>query len=812
MSGLWRDLRFAVRALVKNPSFSLVAVGTLSVGIGSTTSIFSVVNAVVIQPLPYPQSEKLVRVGTGMTDGRTTAGGLSPFALTRLKEQSSSFEDFAGAFRFEIAIQDPSSRPLKTEAYVVTEGFFDVFGAPMAVGRGFTPEEHTQSSDAGSMVLSHRLWANAFGADSSIQGRVIAAGNLSYTVVGVAGPDFDFPAGADLWVAFDPGSEMTAFFLDGVARRADGSSLEQGQTELEMLASRFAQESASFRARTMVATDLKEWIIGDTSRTLIILLAAAVTLLLISCANVTTLLLSRGSTRTREIALRAALGAGRWRLAQQLVTEALTLAAAGAVTGLLASLVALRVLARIGPGELPRLGEVGVDGGVLVFTLAVTAATGVLFGLMPAVRLVSTDIKSLMGGSARGSSGGRAGTTIFNALVFGQTGLAVVLVIAAGLLVRSFDRLRRADGGFDPESVLVMDMNLAQTVHPDYDAVSQMYEELLDRVRDLPGVMSAGAASSVPVGPTDGFSMSQYVVGLDNWEEPPRALVRAVGPGHLEALGVSLLEGRKPSADDRPEGPGVVVVNERYVSEVLQGGPALGQQVNFSVAALRTPANGVAYQRLGEWEIVGVVEDVKYESLAIDPGPSVYVPHTQLTTRRVLVTARTQGRSPTDVTNEMRALVREVDPTVPVEFTTMETLVSESLGTERLAMILLLAFGLSAVALAAVGIYGVITLSVEGRIPEMAIRAALGAEPSQILWLATSRGFALGATGIAVGTGIAILARRVLASQLYEVGGTDPLVLVGAPSFLTLVALVAVLVPALRTRRINLSATLRSEN
>jgi putative ABC transport system permease protein len=302
------------------------------------------------------------------------------------------------------------------------------------------------------------------------------------------------------------------------------------------------------------------------------------------------------------------------------------------------------------------------------------------------------------------------------------------------------------------------------------------------------------------------------VVGIDNWDEPPRGQVRPAGPGSLEALGVRLIEGRTISRDDRPEGPGVAVVNETYVAQMLQGGPALGQQVTFSVAAIRDAGNPVAYQRLTEWEIVGVVEDAKYQSMAIAPTPDIYVPHTQINARRGLVAVRTEGREPTDVSGELRALVREVDPSVPVEFATMETLIADSLGTERLAMFLLLAFGLSAAALAAVGIYGVIALSVEGRVPEMAIRAALGAEPGQILWLAMSRGFLLGLVGIAAGAGVAVLGRRVLATQLYEVSATDPWVMVGAPLVLAVVAFLAVLVPALRTRRINLSTTLRAEN
>lgn len=814
MHTIWRDVRFAIRSFTKDPSFSLIVVLALSLGIGATTSIFSVVNAVVIQPLPYPDADRLVHVGTEMTDGRATGGTLNPFALSRLNSESTNIERFAGAFAFDLAIQDRSNRPIKTEAYVVTEGYFDVFGAPMTIGRGFTPDEHIgvlSVAQGGSIVLSHRLWTNAFAADPSILGTSIPAGDVSFTVVGVADPDFDFPVGADVWIAVDPGTEETAFYLTGVARLADGSSLQQGRAELEVLAQRFEQESPSFRTRTIVATDLKEWIVGDTSHTLMILLAAAATLLLISCANVMTLLLSRGAARSREVALRAALGAGRGRLAQQLATEALTLAAVGAVTGLVATRVSLAVLEAVGSDQLPRSAEVGIDPTVLGFTLLLTAVTGVLFGLVPALRLLTTDIKSLMGGSARGGSGGRGAARIFNALVLAQTGLAVVLVIGAGLLVRSFDQLRRTDAGFEPDSVLVMDMNLPAIAYPSYDEVVRLYEELLDDLRDVPGVSSVAAAASIPFGPTGPLTMAQDILGAETSDAPPRAEVRAVTPGYFQTLGAQRREGRPFTVDDRLEGPGVMIVSESYVTQILQDAPPLGQQVGFGSQVIRDPANPVMYQRVDEWEIVGVVDDVKYESPRLPPVPTVYVPHSQLNVRRMLVSARTGEVAPADITDEARALVRSIDPTLPVEFTTAEDLVSESLGDERLAMLLLLAFGLSAAALAAVGIYGVISLSVQRRIPEMAIRTALGAEPVRILWLAMVRGLTLGGLGIALGTMAAIIGRSIIASQLYEIRATDPLVMIGAPLVLGLVAFVAVLVPALRTRRIDLSFTLSAE-
>ena len=747
-----------------------------------------------------------------MTDGRSTTGGMSQFAITRLNEQSGSFDGFAAAYRFEIAIRDLDDRPLKTVAYVVTPGYFDIFAKPMAVGRGFLEEEHPDG-EPNFVVLSHRLWTNAYNADPSIVGAAIPAGPGSLTVVGVASPDFDYPVGADIWLAIRPPPNQPANVLEGVGRLTQGVTFEQGQVELDLFASRFAEESNSFRNRVMRIRDLQESIVGDTSTTLLILFGAAATLLLIACANVMNLLLSRGETRTREVALRAALGASGWRLIGQLLVESMTLAAIGALLGLAGTWLSLKVLDAIGPGELPRLAEIQIDGSVLLFTVVATALTGLVFGMLPAARLVAADIKSLMGGSSRGASGGRGGARVFDALVLAQTGLAVTLVIGAGLLVRSYQRLQSADAGFAAESVLVMDVNLSRANYPDIRGVALIYEQALAEIAELPGVTAVGAASTLPMGEQVDFFQVVVVLGMETSDEPERVRYRHVAPGFFESLDIELREGRLLEQQDREDVGGVVVVNQAFVDLVLGDTPPLGQRIIYN-GFPDDPAfvgNVLGTSLKTEYEIVGVVEDVKYYGLGIPAEPSLYFSQSQFVFRRMWVTARVEGREATSLVDDLRTQIRELDPTLPISFSTMEDIVSQSLGTERLSMLLLLAFGLAATTLAAIGIYGVISLSVSRRTTEMAIRAALGAEPNTVLWLSMKRGMTVAGAGLAVGIGGAVLGKQVLASQLYEISATDPLVMVGAPMVLAIVVCIAVLIPALRTTRINLSHTLRTE-
>jgi len=734
---------------------------------------------------------------------------MSPFAITRINDQSSTVARIAGAFRFEIAVQDFESRPLKTAAYVVTEGWFDVFGKPMALGRGILPEEHgTDPFAVCCVILSHRLWRSAYGADPSIVGKAIPPG---LQVVGVTDPEFDYPVGADLWVPFRFGPNDAGFSLEAVGRLAPGATSEQARAEFGALAARFAEESSSFRSRAMVLTDLKESIVGDTGKTLLILLGAAATLLLIACANVMNLLLTRGAARTREIALRAALGAGRLRLVGQLLTESLVLAGAGALIGLAGAGILLRVLKALGPADLPRMSEIGIDGTALLFTVATTVLTAVVFGLLPALRLLASDLTTLLGGSSRGAGAGVGAGPLFSGLVLAQTTLAMTLVIGAGLLVRSYGRLRAVDPGFDADSVLVMDANLPQIVYPDYRDVARMYEELVNTVRETPGVVAAGAGSTVPLGESLDFMNNTVVVGRPTSDEPERTRLREVTPGFFDAMGMAIMDGRAIGADDRMDGLYVAVVNQTFVERFFDGDSPLGQRVQFPTASF-PPTSPLGYRPSLEYEIVGVVRDARYEALWASPEPSAYLAHHQAPFRRMMVTAKIRGRDAGSVSNDMRQAFRDLDPTLPVEFASMEELVDGSLAADRFAMLLLLAFGLSATGLAAVGIYGVIALSVERRIPEMAIRTALGAEAGAVMWLCMIRGVALAGTGILLGVGGAFLMRRVMATQLFEVSATDTLVMVGAPVLLALVALISMTVPSFRATRLDLAQTLHADS
>jgi predicted permease len=805
MAGLWRDLRYSLRALLHAPAFTGIAVLTLSIGIGSTTSIFSVVNAVVLNPLPYPDPGELVTLGTYMTDGRETGGTISPFALTRLNEQSASFTAFAGAYRWEVAIRDLEDRPLKTSAYIVTEGYFDILRKPMTLGRGFLPEEHGEDG-GGSVILSHRLWESAFNGDPSLVGRSIPSGPGSLTVVGVAAPDHDLPLGADLWIAFRPDPNQAAFFLEGIGRLTPGVAIEQGRAELATLSRRFEEESASFRNRAMEIESLHVAIVGDMSTTLMILLGAAGVLLLIACANVMNLLLSRGASRTREVAVRAALGAGTWRLVRQLLTESMTLAAFGAVVGLMATWGSLALLEAVGPADLPRATEIGIDGTVLGFAVLAAAATGLLFGAVPALRLVGTDIRSLMGGSSRGMSGsGR----VFTGLVVAQTGLAAALVIASGLLVRSYQRLQAVEGGFDPHSVVVMDMNLPGSLYPDYREVARSYENLISEVVELPGVTAVGAASTLPLGEQLDFFLSTTIVGQDSSDDPERARFRQASAGFFDAAGLELVEGRLFTDQDRVDVAGVAVVNEAFVNRLLGGEPPLGQQVQ--VGNFGNPDNPLGYRSHESFEIVGVVRDIRYLSLSTPGEPSLYVPLDQVPFRRMFLTVKAAGQDATTLIPGIREAFRKIDRTLPVEFNTMDAMVSASLGRERMAMLLLLAFGRSAGVLAAVGLYGVISFGVRERTTEMAIRASLGATPDTVLWLSMVRGLGMALVGLAAGVVVSLVGQSVIATQLYEVSAHDPFIMIGAPLMLSLVAFVSVLVPALRATRISLSETLRGE-
>jgi putative ABC transport system permease protein len=814
MEELIRDLRYSFRSLGNSPRFTLIAVLTLSVGIGANTSIFSVVNGVLLKELPYGEPDRLVRVRTVMTDGRATAGGISPLEQHAIRQDFASFTAVTSTYPYDITVLDAEERPIRTNSYAITEQFFETFGIPLYMGRDFLPVEF-ESPDNLSVILGYQLWRDVYGSDPEIIGKTIPTTEVALPVVGVAPPGFDYPDGANIWFSLPHSPAGTNHGFQGVARLSPGAAIQRAEGELAVLASRLEEEfPGANRGRGFRVTSLRDEIIGDMRSTLIILMGATATLLLIACANVVNLLLSRGAVRAKEVALRAALGASRGRLFSGLLIESLVLAGAGAALGLGSSWVALKVLLSLGPESIPRLDEVGMDLNVLLFTVAITGMAAVLFGLVPAVRLVGTELRTLIGDASRGSSGGPGQGRFLKVSVMAQMGLAAVLVTGSGLLVRSYARLVNTDTGFDSNGVLTVDVALPWNAYPYFREVHAFYNDATERIRQLPGVETVGAISTIPMGPQmDGWT-AHYVVGQPRPEsgEGDRLRIRKVIPNFFEAMDVPLIKGRYLNAADVFDNRGVAVINEAAARLMFPGEDPIGQRLHrFLDAPTDSTGGPFGWNSKIEVEVVGVIADVKYRRLNEPADPAVYQPHSQVPWRRMTLTVETDEANPSGLSTAIREAIWAVDPNLALIFETQEGLVSRSLARETLGMMLLSMFAFSALILATVGIYGVISYAVSQRTTEMAIRASLGLAPTGILAILLKEGGILAAGGVGSGIIIALLGRRVIASQLYEISAADPLVFVTVPLILLAVGLAAIFLPARKATRLNLAAVLRQE-
>ena len=528
-----RDLRYSIRTLLRQPGFPAVAVLTLAIGIGANTAIFSTINAVLLRALPYPEPGELYALRTEMSDGRSTTGAVGPAQLTRLNENARVVRHASGTFRLEAVLLDPESNPVKAVGYGVMSRFFQMFDLPMALGRGFTAEEHAVGGP-NVVILAHHIWQNVFASSPEIIGSPVRFDGNSAVVVGVAPAGFAFPEGADLWVNMQFPPLMTGSFLDGFMRAVPGVSQQEVESELGLIAEGLARDfPGANRGRVFAVQSLLESIVGELGPTLVILLGASGILLLIACVNVTNLLLARGATRAREIALRVALGAGRGTIIRQLMTESIVLAAAGAVGGLVVAWVGVRFLLALGAESLPRLTEVPIDGTVLLFALATTVVTGVLVGFAPALWLAGTDLRTLVNEGGRGNSGGPAQARLFGSLVGAEIALAVVLVAGAGLLVRSFAKLQDADTGFRADRVLTFDLQLAEQSYPDYARVADFYRDIQERLRGLSGVEAVASATTIPLGGEVDFMLNMKREDQPRPEQGQEVRVRfrQVSPG-----------------------------------------------------------------------------------------------------------------------------------------------------------------------------------------------------------------------------------------------------------------------------------------
>jgi putative ABC transport system permease protein len=804
------DGRFALRTLRKQPVFALTAILTLALGIGATTAIFSVVNGLVLRDLPYPNPGQLFFLRTAMTDGRATGGQVSPAELVAIAERSQSILAASGAFRFEGALDVGSSEPVAVVYFAVAPKFFEVAGLPMALGRGFKAQEDAIGGPPAA-VMSWATWRDRFGASPDVIGTTLRLDGRSVPVVGVAPREFDFPRGTALWVAAQLPPTMTNHIYDAYLRGRDGLSAAQIQSELALLSTQLQEQyPGANRNRVLAMQPLLEYTVGNLRGTLFVLLGGALTLLLIACVNVTNLMLSRGEVRAREIATRVAVGARRRRILTQLLTESLVLAAAGSVAGLLLAFAGVQQLLRLAPADLPRRENVAIDGAVVLFALALTAVVGVVVGFAPALRLLLTDVRTLVNEGGRGGSAGPWRQRLLGGLVVAEIALAIVLVVGAGLLVRSFDRLSRVDPGFRAERVIAFPVNLSPSAYPDYDRVGATYRQLLERLRALGGVENVSLASSLPLSGRDDFMQNLQIEGEPPREEPLRARIRSAGDAYFTTAGVRMVAGRPISDRDRADTAPVVVVNEAFVRAFLPGQDPIGRRVLIPSSPLNDPANVVGLQRASAAEIVGVAADVRHVTLADLPEASIYQPHDQLTYRTATVLVRTAG-DPSTLAAGIRREVAAVDRSLPVELRLLSQVVDASLSRQRLGMLLMIAFGLAALALAAVGIYGVMAYAVTQRRREMAIRAALGATAPMLRSLVVRHGSTLAAVGIVAGLVASAGMSRLLASQLHEISPFDIVVFTAVPLLLSLVVLVAVVIPSLTAARVDPALMLRNE-
>jgi putative ABC transport system permease protein len=713
--------------------------------------------------------------------------------------------------------------------YGVTDQFFDVFNVPMALGRGFERGE-----PQGPVVISYATWRDVFASDPDILGKAINLENGVRPVVGVAPEGFDFPGNAAYWTLMQLGPAYANLrgYLSYL-RLKPGITQAALDQQLAVLSGDLGPDAANGRPVRFFTQPLLDNVVGNLGTTVLLLLGATIVLLLIACINVANLLLSRGMARSRELAVRAALGAQPWRVFRHLIVENLWFAAAGGVLALVVGFVGIRVLLALGPADLPRLDSVPIDGTVLLFAVAATLATGLVSGLVPAWRFSRVDVRTLVNDGGRGASMGRGQQRLFGGLVVAEIALAVLLAIGAGLLVRSYYNLVTTDPGFRTERTLSVFINVPgdaiQTFFPQppagdgaprfegsYRLIADFFRELEQRVGVLNGVESVSVSSSVPLSSQQWDNAIAFRVdgeaAPDATVSQLQAVQRSVSPAFFASVGMPIRAGRSLAATDRRGGPGVAVVNEAFVRRFFGDGNAVGRSLTFPVNPYRLGDFGFQYgERVVDGvEIVGVVADAKYAALGAPAEPSIYFSNEQYTLRRTNLLVRSEGEDPTALIPAIRREIAALQP-MPAEFEAYSQVLRVSLARERLGMSLFAVFGAVALVLAAVGIYGLMAYSVTQRTGEIAVRAALGASARQTVGLVLKHGAWLGLAGIAIGVAVAVATREVLASQLYAVSTLDWAVFVAVPATLFAVALIAAYVPARRAVRVDPAAMLHSE-
>lgn len=810
MNSLLHDVRIALRALRRQPGFTAAAVLTLALGIGATTAVFSVVYGVLLRPLPFPASDRLVRVVSLDGEVEWTA---SPPDFVDWRDQARSFQALAAVNTGSVALTGEGPAQQFGSASV-TAAYFTVLDVAPRLGRGFTAANEVPGADA-VVVISDAVWRSQFGADPATPGRHVRLDNADYEIVGVMPRGFDAPGGVDFWVplaftADDLRTQRGAHYLDVFGRLAPEATVARADREMQALAARLdAAHPGSNPGWSARVTALREAIVGDVRRPLWALFGAVGLVLLMACVNVASLLLGRAVGREREDAIRTALGAGRIRLVRGIMVESGVLALAGGALGVLLAVWGVAVLTRLAPRDLPRLAEVGVDGWALGFTVLVTLLTGALFGAAPSLHLLRRREQS--GALAAGERGGTAGGRIQrwrHVLVAAQMALAVTLVAGAGLLIKSFSRLVATDPGFTTTGALTFSLSVPDAGYEDPARVEGFVADVEERLAALPGVTAAGSIFGLPL---TGFDFSISIRSADgqtfDMEEQNRRVspqMRIVTPGYFAAMGIPVLRGRGITAQDRDGTPPVVVVSETAGRLIFDGEDPLGHHFELGTSM------GLGRGRVGG-EVIGVAGDVKDASLRAAPRPLIYAVHRQFPVGYLRVVLRTSG-DPLALAEPARRVVAAVDPSVPVyRVQTIAQLLGASVAQARFMTLVLGVFAAVALALAAVGVYGVVAYAVAQRTRELGIRMALGARAADILWLILRQGAILGGLGAAAGLAGALLATRTLERLLYQVTPSDPTTFAFGTLGLLAVALIASYLPARRAAGVQPVEALRHE-
>jgi putative ABC transport system permease protein len=813
METLRQDMRYGLRMLMSKPGFTIVAALTLALGIGANTTIFSMVNAVLLRPLPYQSPDRLVLVQEDLPKLGWSQLSASPAEFLDYKEGNQVFSEIAAFKDLSLNLTGQGVEAQRVQVARVSANLFPLLGIEPLGGRGFSPEED-QVGSSNVAILSYKLWKARFGGDLASIGQVVRLDDQPYTVVGVMPPQFQFPYtwtsfadAAELWIPLalteqEKNNRAASFDYGVIGRLKPGVTLPQAQANIEAVATMMQRQhpdvySGDVQVRASVVS-LEQEVVKRVKPLLLILLGAVGMVLLIACANVADLLLARAATRQKEMAIRSAMGAGTLRLMRQLLTESILLSLLGGGAGLLLATWAMNLIVKFGPENVPRLQEATLDPLVLVFTLSVSLLTGILFGLAPALQNLRLNLNEVLKESGGRASTGRRGKHLRSLLVIFEIASALVLLAGAGLLGNSFVRLLREPTGFDPEGVVIARTALSSSRYPKTDQSKAVQKQVLERLAALPEVQAVAETTNLPL---IGDRTIGYVIEGQAEDAVNTAYNAWVSDGYFRAMGIRLLKGRPFNDEDRADTPPVIIVNETMASRFWPAGDALGKRIKWGGWA-------------DSWlTIVGIVADVKVSSLEAETRPAVYMPIFQIPRARsnVIYVVRTTGDAAT-LTSAVRREIRAVDEELPVyDLRTMNQVIAASVSQRRFSMSLLAVFAAAALLLAAIGLYGVMSYTVTQRTQEIGIRMALGAQANDVLRLIVGQGMTLACIGVAVGLAVGLAISRLISSLLYGVSATDAATFVVISLILTGVALIACFIPARRATKVDPIVALRYE-